>query len=360
MRKLLLLAAALGLTLFWACRLSPTDSQDYFDIIGDSTWTSCDSVLVVLVGKDGTTFDTLFNDVLVDVSQLKNLSAAKYDGTKAALVITGKKGGGLCFEEKRSFQGDGQSVVIDTIKSTTAPVQGVAVDPDTLSIPLGGSAVAVKASIKPTYADQSVFWSLAGDGVVSLGIPSDGDGTQVKVNPEKIGETILTVRSRKDSSKSAELHIKVTAPSGIEVGLDRDSVVVYVGGGMDSVKATVLPASANQKVEWKSLNPGVATIDSLGRIKPVAVGETYVQAKSVANGVYASAHVAVLRDVPKLTVASKTGAPVNTDITFSPKAVQAYGSIVMYKWDLDGNGDWDDSLANPGAGLVLDLPPQTT
>ena len=359
MRKLLLAAAALGLTLFWACRVSPTDVQDHFDVIGDSAWTACDSVTVVLYDKDGKTVDTLFNDVLTDLDQLKNLSAARYDGTKAALVITGKKSGGLCFEEKRTFEGDGQSVVIDTVKSASALIQSVAIDPDSLSIPLGGIAVAVKASVKPGYADQNVAWSLAGDGVVSLDLPSGGDGSLVKVHPRKIGETDVTVRSRKDSTRTAVLHVRVTAPSGIQVALDKDSVVVYAGGGSDSVKAAVLPASASQKVEWKSLNPDVAAIDSLGHIKPLSVGETYVQAKSIANGVYASAHVAVLRDVPVLTVASKTGAPVNTDIIFSPKAVQAYGIIAMYKWDVDGDGAWDDSIANPGVGLGFDLPPQT-
>lgn len=360
MRKLLIVAAVFALSLFWACHLSPADAEDHFDVIGDSTWTTCDTVLVELVDKDGKTVDTLFNDVLLAISQLKNLSAAKYDGSKAALVITGKKAGGLCFEEKRSFEGDGASLVIDTIKSTSAKVLSVSVDPETLSVPLGGSPVAVKASALPAYADQTMLWSLAGDGVVSLILPTGGDGTQVKLKPEKIGATMVTVRSVKDAAITAQLLVNVTAPSGIEINLDRDSLLLYVGGGMDSLKATILPASASQKVEWKSLDPSVATIDSLGRIKPVGVGDIFVVAKSVASGIPASARVIVKRDVPKLTVASKTGAPVNTNITFSPKVIQDYGSIVMYKWDLDGNDTWDDSIANPGVGLSLDLAPQTT
>ncbi|GEM_PF-3255390 len=360
MRKLLSAAALLALTVFWACHLSPTDNQDHFDIIGDTTWTQCDTVLVVLLDSKGKEIDTIFNGVLHAISQLKGLSADKYDGTSGSLVITGKKAGGLCFEEKRSFEGDGQSLKVDTVKSLTVKPDAVLLDPESLSVSLDGAAMPVRASIKPSYAEQAVTWTLSPDGIVSLTKLTGGDGTQVKIQAQKIGTTTILVTSVKDPSKTAVLKVKVTPPSGNKVTLDRDSVLLYAGGGGDSLVSKVEPATVDQQVTWRSMNPDVVRVDSAGRIVPIGVGETYVNAKSVATSENASALVIVKRDVPVLTIASKSGAPVNSRITFSPHSRQAYGIIVMYKWDLAGDGVWDDSSSVPGIGKDVDLQPQST
>ncbi|MEO7427645.1 MAG: cadherin-like beta sandwich domain-containing protein [Fibrobacteria bacterium] len=360
MRRLPVFAAVLifALTLFWACNDS-SSGENHFNVIGDTTWIECDNVMVELVDKDGKTVDTLFNGVLHSLSQLKNLSAAKYDGTKAALVITGTKGDGVCFEEKRSFEGNGESLVIDTVRNGNAPVQSVTTDPESLSIALGSEAAAVKASVKPAYADQAVTWSISGDGVVALGIPTGGDGTEIRIIPTKAGITTVTVKSAKDPGKTAHIRVNVTGPAWETIGLDQDSLILYTGGAGERLHAAISPLAAGQQVEWKSLDPSVAIVDSTGMVTPVGVGDIFVVAKSAASGNQASARVVVIRDAPVLTVASKTGAPVNTSITFSPKSEQKYGIIAMYKWDVDGDGAWDDSIADPGVELSLDLPPRT-
>ena len=46
--KKLLLAACLGISLFWACHLGPEDESDVFDVVGDSTWTLCDTLVLIL------------------------------------------------------------------------------------------------------------------------------------------------------------------------------------------------------------------------------------------------------------------------------------------------------------------------
>ncbi len=359
MRKLLLVAGFLGLSVFWACHLNEAAVEDRFDLVGDTSWTACDNVIVELLNKDKQVIDTLFNGPLTSTDQLKSLSAGKYDGTKATIHVFGTKAGGVCFDETRSFEGNGDKVVVDTISKPNAAPVSVGTEPETITMPLGSAGVAVVAFIKPTYADQSVDWSLAGDGIVSLTLPTGGNGTQVKVNPEMVGSTDITVRSRKDNTKSAKLRVTVTAPNGNVVTVNHDSIVVYLGGRSESLKATVSPSGSDQRVEWRSLNPAVAAIDTAGAVTGVSVGETYVQAKSIANGVFVATHVDVRRDAPKLTVASKTGAPVNTAITFSPHASQEYGSIVMYKWDLDGDGAYDDSTHDTFPGTQVDLPAQT-
>jgi hypothetical protein len=357
MRKLLNAAAAavLGLSLFWACHMNEA-VENRFDVVADSSWTSCDTVTAVLLGKDGTPLDTLFNAPLRSLDDLKGLPADKYDGSKASIHVFGSKAGALCFDETRSFEGDGGNVVIDTVKSLEARPASVSVAPESLVIPLGAAGVAVKASVKPAYVDQAVDWRLAGDGIVSLTLPAGGDGTQPRINPEKIGVTEVTVKSRKDSTKVFKLKVRVTAPAGIGVTVDKDSIIAYVGGDPVALAAQVKPDAADQKVDWSSLNPDVATIDSLGRVRGVKEGETYVQARSRANGVYFSTHVQVKRDAPRLAIDSKTGAPVNTNIAFSVQATQEYGTLVLYAWDLDGDGAWDDSTVDAWKGTKVDLP----
>ena len=298
MRKLLTAAGLLALSLFWACHLGPEDSEDHFDLIGDSTWTECDVVQVVLLDSKGKAVDTLFNGALTDVSQLKNLSAAGYDGTSATLHISGTKDGGVCFDEKRSFEGDGQSLKIDTVKSLTAEPQSVQVQPDSLSIALDAAAFPVEASILPAFADQSVIWKLSADGVVSLINPSGGTANQVKIKPEKVGATTITVRSGKDPSKTAVLKITVTAPLGIKVNLGKDNLVLYLGGPGETLTASVEPSTVDQKISWSSMNAKVATVDSAGNVKPTGEGETYVIAKSISTEASGSALVTVKRDAP--------------------------------------------------------------
>lgn len=359
MRKFLTAAGLSALSIFWACHLAPEDGEDHFDLIGDSSWTECDRVQVVLLDGKGKPLDTIFDGALEDVSQLKNLSAAGYDGSSATLHISGTKDGGVCFDENRSFEGDGQSLKIDTIKSLTAEPKSVRLQPESLSIALDAAAVPVNASILPAFADQSVTWNLSADGIASLANPSGGTGNQVKIKPERIGATTITVRSRKDPSKSALLKITVTAPLGINVSLGKESLALYLGGPGEALTASVEPATVDQKVTWSSMNPLVATVDSAGRVESVGEGETYVIAKSVSTEASGSALVVVKLDAPVLTIAAKTGAPVNSRLTFSPRSTQAFGSIVMYKWDLAGDGEWDDSSSVPGIGEVVDLQPQS-
>src|SRR5690349_7291186 len=114
MKKLILAAvAAIGLLLLWSCN-SSDPGKDVFNIEGDSTWTKCDSLLIELLDKNGDVVDTLFNDSLKSLDDLKNLAADKYEGGEVRIHIKGTKKGGLCFEQNRDFDG-GSHVTVDTL-----------------------------------------------------------------------------------------------------------------------------------------------------------------------------------------------------------------------------------------------------
>ncbi|MDB5051710.1 MAG: cell wall/surface repeat protein [Fibrobacteres bacterium] len=355
-RALGVVAALAGLTIFWACHLNSTDSQDHFDLQADSTWAKCDSLTVILEDTSGTVIDTLFNDTLVSLSQLSNLSADKYTGGKARVRIVGHKNGGLCVEQTRSFDDHGGPVFIDTVALPGAVPKSVEITPATLEISVGDPSVEVKATIKPAFADQAFEWSVEDASIATIDFPNGANGGRILVIPQKNGTVRILARAKQDTSKSAELVVHVGSVSGKTISLSPDTLHLYIGGPDSAFTANVSPEGSDVAIAWSSVDEKIAKVDSKGSVTAIGVGATRIKAKF--GDAAALADVLVKLDVPVLTVASKSGAGVNVPIVFSPKATQEFGSIVMFKWDLLGDGEWDDSLPGPFLGTNVDLPPQ--
>lgn len=356
MRKLLAIAALLGFTTFWACHLGPEDKSDNFDIAGDTAWTHCDTLEIILLDDSGMVLDTLFHDPLLSLSQLANLSADKYPGGTAKLSIKGYfKNGALCVEQTRTFEDGGSHVVVDTVKDPSASPTSITALPESLSLALGGPAVTVRGTVQPSYADQGLLWSMDSTGVASIDVAADSVAQVVKVKAENVGVGFLTLRSRKDGSRFAKVKVRVSAAAALSVTLDNDSLSLFVNGPGDSLAAVVTPFQADPRVSWSSAAPEIAKVDSAGRVTPGKAGRTFVTARA-GNGKSDSALIIVVADVPKLTIHAKDGAPVNIPIIFSPVATQKVGHLVLYAWDLHGDGAWDDSLAGPWFGDSTNLP----
>lgn len=64
---------------------------------------------------------------------------------------------------------------------------------------------------------------------------------------------------------------------------------------------------------------------------------------------YDSASVRVVLDAPVANAGRDTVAKAGESLLFTGTASQAFGRIVMWKWDYDGNGSWDDSSATSPA-----------
>ena len=356
LRRSWILIGLVTMLTFLACHLSPNSSKDTFDIAGDSIWTSCDSVTVLLLDDSGKTLATLFNDTLRSLNELKQLSAEKYQGGKGKIYISGRKDGKSCFEESRSFDGTGGKVVVDTMLSPVASILSVEVTPHTKSIFTDDSTVSLSASIRPSYAEQSFMWSIDNDSMATLLFPNGPGSGKIKVKLLRAGTARIRARSAKDSSKMDIMTLTIQASVDARVSLLPDSILLYVGGPSDSLKSKVLPEGSDQGLDWSSSNPKTVEVDNHGRISPKGEGDAYITARSKSLGVSDSTYVLVKRDLPTLTVTSRSGAAVNIPIGFVAKATQEFGSIVLYGWDLDGNGEWDDSLKGPWTGNSVILP----
>ncbi len=355
--KILGVSAFLLLSLFWACHT--VDSQDSFDIQGDSTWTKCDSVLILLKDGSGKILDTLYNDSLKSLDQLKRLAADKYKGGDATVYIRGTKAGGPCFEQSRSFNdSNGKvTVTVDTAFQPGVKPVSISLKPDMLALTPGSSPALLTATLKPAYASQLFLWSVEGADAANVEFPGGSFAGQATLKALKTGTVKIRVRAKQDTNLVDSLIVMIasTTTNG-HVKLVPDSMDIFVGGSMDSLTASVLPDSASQKVSWSSDDPKIATVDSSGRVKGIASGTTHIRALSKAFDVSSAAKVNVILDVPVLTIAGRPGAAVNKPIVYTPSVTQQFGSIVMFKWDLNGDSTWDDSLPGPWNGTKVALP----
>jgi hypothetical protein len=349
MRKLLFLAALLVLAATWSCHLgTEAELEDYFSLKGDSAWLDFDSLSVVRVDSEGEVQDTLFHGPLTSLGSLKELPAGGYDGGGACFVIRGFEGAEAVFEQSRCVEQGGGPVVVDTLRDPDALPVSLTARPDSLELSLGDEPAEVRAEVKPAYAGQGVDWTVADTGIVSLETVTGG--SVVRVRPRKAGSTVLIARSRKDASLAAEVQVRVRPPRIESVELDRDSLILYVNGGTDTLSAVVEPMLADPALVWSSGDTAVAMVDSSGRITPGVEGRTVVRVRSAVSSASDSAMVIVRLDVPRLLISTEGEAAIHSTLIFSARVLQEHGGVVLYAWDLDGDGSWDDSLSGPSDG----------
>ena len=194
MKKLLILTVFIFLALLalWSCQT--VDSQDKFDIQGDTAWTSCDTIRVLLLNDSNKIIDTLYNKPLKSLDQLKSIPVGKYTGGSVKFLIDGRKNGGQCFEEKRNFDAASGKITVDTLLAPSTPPLSISVDPHTLNLVAGDSATSLTAAIKPVYASQSFGWSISDTTLATLVFSKGPASGSIKIKPLKAG--IVTVKAK--------------------------------------------------------------------------------------------------------------------------------------------------------------------
>lgn len=79
-----------------------------------------------------------------------------------------------------------------------------------------------------------------------------------------------------------------------------------------------------------------------------SAGKTWVFAEAVdeAGTVWwDSVSVRYVADPPRVDAGRDTAVAIHSQARFQGRAAQAFGGIVLYKWDFEGDGTWDDSSA---------------
>ena len=85
-------------------------------------------------------------------------------------------------------------------------------------------------------------------------------------------------------------------------------------------------------------------------VTPGQEGKTYVTVMARADSTQKdSALILVKKDTPRLQVGGDTLIARGTTLTYAPEAPQEYGSVVLFKWDLNGDGIYEDSAQSAPA-----------
>ncbi len=161
--------------------------------------------------------------------------------------------------------------------STHAPTGITLNNPTPFNLTLGDLPTELLASVKPDNADPSLTWTSSNPEVAAI---IDNHAVEAKA----IGEATLTARSTVDTSVFSKLSVSVFAavihPDSIEIKTG-SPLVLSLSSSPVAVIANVLPVGSAPRVQWVSQNPDIASIENGNYVKPIAVGSTWVIAKSI-------------------------------------------------------------------------------
>ena len=189
---------------------------------------------------------------------------------------------------------DGVSATTDAITVTTPVVRvsSVSLSASNLKLAVDGEPSTLTATVEPDNAtNKNVSWSSSDPEVATV-----ADGV---VTPVKAGAATITVTTE-DGEYSATCKVTVIQPA-TGITLDKQKVTL-VGAATEQLKATVVPAEADQTVVWKSSNDSVATVDQTGKVTSVSKGAATITA-STEDGTYSQdCAVTVSNPATSLTV----------------------------------------------------------
>ena len=164
-----------------------------------------------------------------------------------------------------------------TVGDTKAPdpvqVTNVTLNKETLTLTIGASET-LEATVLPAEASQEVTWE--SDTPETASVDQNGKVTAVKEGTAKITAAAgdktavcnVTVTAKQTESKPVE-----------SITLNKENLTLTVGTD-ETLKATVLPAAADQTVNWTSGAPETASVDQNGKVTAVKEGTTVITAKA--------------------------------------------------------------------------------
>lgn len=300
-----------------------------------------DTLKVMANGLKGVLAATVYPDTLA-----QNVTWNSLDGAIATVSTSGVVSGlqaGVARIVATSARGGRNADTAFVVVSAAVKVESVKFDRAVLEIYLGGSAEPLVVQVLPLGVNPEVVFHIAESGVVEI---LDG-----KVKGLKEGQTTVTARSIVDTSLSATLKVVVLPKSSDPVDsvvVAQDTLRLYTGGESLSLTATIHPKSQPARFSWRTASQAIAVVDTAGKVSPIAPGKTYVSAISRVDSTRRdSAVVLVKKDPPRIQIGGDTTIAAGSILTYLPYITQDYGLTTLIRWDLDGNGAWDDSSAAP-------------
>lgn len=209
-----------------------------------------------------------------------------------------------------------------------------------------GTAESLQVRVYPPLANPEIEFTVSDASLARV--------TGGKVQGLKDGEAWVRVYSKESPSKTDSMRLTIRPSENVQsVSISPRTLNLYVNGESKVLSATIAPATLSNRFLWRSGAPATASVDEDGKVMPGLAGTAYVSVLALADSTKRdSALVIVKRDVPNLKAGRDTVIAVGQSVTFSPEVTQEYGLIVLFKWDLNGDGFYEDSASDVRKNLT--------
>lgn len=224
------------------------------------------------------------------------------------------------------------------------------------TIPINASAN-FSPSAKDSFGVVELYkWDYDGDGTWDDSSHLS-EGFSYTYSHEADYNAIVAVRDDDGNTTLDTVVVTVTnSPPTIET--ISDDITVSIN---DSVTLSCLASDVDgtiQLYEWDFTSDGI--VDYSGETGAVrwaySTAGTYRATVTVVDddGKLAedTVEIAVLQDAPTLHLGSDTIIGIDSNLTLTAATSQAFGTIVKYQWDTDGDGHWDDSSSSQNTMTV--------
>jgi uncharacterized protein YjdB len=202
-------------------------------------------------------------------------------------------------------------IAFKIIADDTVSVTGIKLNESAKTI-ANGKNVNLKATVSPSNAtNKAVTWKSSNTKVATV----DNAG---KVTAVSVGTAKITCTAADGSKTSTSCTITVTTPV-TKVSLNASSKTIAKGKSI-TLKATVTPSKAYQKVTWESSNTSVASVSSSGKVTAKKVGTATITCTATdGSGKKATCKITVKTPVTKIKL-NKTKATVKAGKKLTLKA----------------------------------------
>lgn len=342
----LLLLALAALAAIWSCNNTATDSDQYLTWDLTDAYKSYDTVSIKLVDvKDPSlVYEVVWNAGIPDPGNFPKykLTAAK---DKDFIIQI------RCYNAKhelllsKDIEVDGAKTTAPVILMTDVRLLGLTATPGSLdpafnpnkssyAVQVGDSVASITLTATPidvgnvlTIDQKLCAWGL-------------GNTLNLDSGANVFGLTVAT----KDGKLSKNYEVVVTRgriippEEVVSVTLRDKSLTLFTGDGHTAQKATVVPAGA--LMQWSSQDENVVRVDGKGNLTPVGPGTARV---TVTAGTHTdAADITVKKDPPVLNPGPNQGVKIGGEATFHVSLTQEHGTIVSFKYSLDGDTAWDN------------------
>lgn len=176
------------------------------------------------------------------------------------------------------------------IDSCQVVVKNVWVDGVTITAPKNtvnvGDLLKLEANIRSDASNKAVVWQSSNTKAATI-------DTNGNVKGIAQGTSNITVTTA-DGKFVDTFQVIVVPVSVTGVALNLNTVNIEIGSSK-ALAATVAPANAtNKSVKWESNNNSIATVDSNGNVKAVAIGTAEVKVTTIDGGKQSACNITVL------------------------------------------------------------------